>query len=84
VRLAGSTPRFVAAAVACTALLTTIVFWATEHEQTEVPSEITGCPPPPMPAFRRRVPDGMPVVALIDSVARSLDGAFLSLAREHD
>ena len=87
VRLAGSTERFVAAAALSTALLTTLVFWATTHEQTsDVSVEIAGCPgPADVPCLRRRGSDGRPVVALMgDSVARSLDTAFLSLAREHD
>jgi peptidoglycan/LPS O-acetylase OafA/YrhL len=87
VRHAGSAQRFVAAAALSTGLLTMLVFWATEHEQTsDVPVEIAGCPgSADVPCLRRRGSDGMPVVALMgDSVARSLDAAFLSLAREHD
>ncbi len=87
VRLVGSTQRFAAAAVVSTALLTAIVFGATEHEPTlDVPLEIAGCPrSADEPCLRRRGSVGMPVIALMgDSIARSLDAAFLSLAREHD
>jgi len=87
VRVLGSTSRFAAAAALGAVLLTTVVFWATEHEPTvNVPVGIAGCPgSTDEPCLRRRGSDGMPVVALMgDSVARSLDGAFLSLAREHD
>jgi peptidoglycan/LPS O-acetylase OafA/YrhL len=84
-RLAGSAHRFVTAAAVCTALLTTLVFWATEPV-LGLPLEIAGCPPSAdEPCLRRRGSSGRPVVALMgDSVARSLDAAFLSLAREHD
>jgi peptidoglycan/LPS O-acetylase OafA/YrhL len=86
-RLAGSPQRFGAAAALSAALLTTIVFWATAPVATvDVPTLIAGCPgSTDVPCLRRRGSDGMPVVVLMgDSVARSLDGAFLSLAREHD
>jgi peptidoglycan/LPS O-acetylase OafA/YrhL len=85
VRLVGSTQRFVAAAAVSTALLIPIVLWATEPA-LELPLEIAGCPNSATePCLRRRGSDGRPVVALMgDSLARSLDAAFLKLAQEHD
>jgi hypothetical protein len=87
VRFVGSAPRFAAAGAVTTALVATIVLWATAHEPTlDVPLEIAGCPTVADEAcLRRRGSEGRPVVALMgDSLARSLDSAFLKLAAEHD
>ena len=87
VRFVGSPQRFAAAGAVTTALVATIVLWATAHEPTlDVALEIAGCPTSADEAcLGRRGSEGRPVVALMgDSLARSLDSAFLKLAAEHD
>ena len=82
----GSTQRFVGAGAVTTALVTTIVFWATEHEpRLDVPLEIAGCPPSPMNSSEatgfRWTAGGCRHGR---HLSRSLDAAFLRLAQEHD
>ena len=81
VRFVGSPQRFAAAGAVTTALVATIVLWATAHEPTlDVALEIAGCPTSADEAcLRRRGSEGRPVVALMgDSRARRLTLRFSS------
>jgi SGNH domain-containing protein len=77
--------RFAMAVAASLALLAATSVWATSAPITEVAGlpEIPGCEQDVV-CLRHQGPEGGPVVALIgDSIARSLDPAFLQLAQEH-
>jgi peptidoglycan/LPS O-acetylase OafA/YrhL len=82
-----SAPRFVVTSALAVVLVVGVTVWV-----TQVPPEamgfldIPGCPSSgDMPCLRRQGASGAPVVAVIgDSIARSLDPAFMLLAQERE
>src|SRR5262249_26401687 len=80
-------PRWAATAVLLLAAVTGTAVWATRTLAPAVglPPEIAGCPSDgDAPCLRHQGPEGAPVVALVgDSIARSLDPTFMTLASEH-
>lgn len=77
--------RFAVAAATSAALLVGTSVWATSAPVPELAGlpAIPGCEPDGV-CLRHAGSDGAPVVALVgDSIARSLDPAFLQLAAEH-
>jgi len=82
-----SVPRFVTATVATTAAVAVVILWSTANATDDIAAQdIPGCPATgDMVCVRYEAPRGRPVLAVIgDSIARSLDPAFLILAREHN
>jgi SGNH domain (fused to AT3 domains) len=85
------TPRFATLAVVSLVLATGTVLWTTTTAgvpaaELEIPLENSGCPPvSDVPCLRSEGSRRAPVIALVgDSIARSLDPAFMTLARDHN
>ncbi len=86
--LIGQSPRrFAVAAAGSVLVVAGLTAWATQSDMPETAAlmEIPGCPSPIVtPCVRQEGGPGAPVVAIIgDSIARSLDPAFVALARRH-
>ena len=81
-----SVPRFVTATVATTVAVAVVILWSTANATGDIAAQdIPGCSASgDSLCVRYEAPRGRPVLAVIgDSIARSLDPAFLILAREH-
>jgi peptidoglycan/LPS O-acetylase OafA/YrhL len=84
--LRASVPRFIAATAVSTVLVVAVILRATRGATDDIAAQdIPGCPASgDTVCVRFEAPTNRPVVALIgDSIARSLDPAFMALAREH-
>jgi len=81
-----SSVRFMSAVTVIVAFVSGFVIWATRPlaPTPAIAEDIPGCPSGAFyPCLRSEGPKGAPVIALIgDSVARSLDPAFMSLAQK--
>jgi hypothetical protein len=78
-----SVPRFAVATLAAIVLVAGTAYWQTSAVTADTGIQDPGCAPYTI-CLRHQGPPGAPVVALTgDSIARSLDPAFVLLAQEH-